>query len=344
MSVFKKHRGKRITPKDKNWSKGTWYMYKRVYGRPIHKSLQGASTKEEAEKAERKIITDAFNKKYGIASQETFESFVERVYKKYVKQNNVNLAAKDLYIRLLCGALGREELAAITPQDCRNVQMGFRKKYSASSVNLIMSTASKIFNLAGEEGILDKNPMQFVKRMKEPPARDRILSKDERERLWQELMKDSLLFPFVTLAVNLPLRKGQLLAITPDAIDFQTGSLSVIGSKGRPPRLVPINSAAANTLSTMTADGLLPFPLKETGIRKRFVKALKKANIENFKFHDLRHCMATELDRNGVTRERINKLYAHSSMKMTSVYINPEFEDMADAVRTLDIQQSEVVQ
>jgi integrase len=227
----------------------------------------------------------------------------------------------------------------ITPQSCRNTQAAFRKRYSASTVNLIMSTASKIFNLAGEEGILDKNPMAFVKRIKEPPPRDRILSKEEWERLWKELEKDLLMLRFITMAINLPLRRGQLLAITPNAIDFQRGSLSVIGSKGRTSRVIPCNSTVQNTMRSMIADEQLPFPLKETGLRKRWVKILKRAKIEDFRFHDLRHCLATELERRNVRPEIIRNLFGHSSMKITQVYINPEMEEMARAVRTLDDTQ-----
>lgn len=214
------------------------------------------------------------------------------------------------------------------------------KKQVAAYLDKPISAINRYMRLG-----LDHSPMTFVKMLKEPAGRDRILSKDERARLWQELEKDDLLFPLVTLAVNLPLRRGQLLAITPDAIDLDNGRLVASASKGRGGRTVPLNSTALNTFRQMLSNGLIPFPLKSTGIRKRWLKSLKKAGIDNFKFHDLRHVMATDLDRNGVSRERINKLYAHSDMRMTSIYINPEFQDMADAVRTLDVQiESEVVQ
>jgi integrase len=199
-----------------------------------------------------------------------------------------------------------------------------------------MSTASKIFTLACQEGILDRNPMQYVTRLKEPPPRNRLLSKEEWERLWKELEKDILMERLCTLAANLPLRRGQLLAITPDALDLQNGLLLVTPSKGRSSRLIPVNASARSTLISMCKDGQLPFPLKETGIRKRFVRALKNAKIEGFTFHDLRHCLATELDRRGATGETIRNLFGHSDMKITRVYINPEMETMRKAVEMLD--------
>jgi integrase len=347
LAVFKKYKSKRVGPKHKDYAKGTWYLWKRVEGRIIHKALKTAQNKEEAEHAEREIIRAVFNKKYGIASKETVREFVDRVYRKYVAQNNVSLATKDLYIRLLCDVWGKRFLVDITPQDCRNAQNDFRKRYSASTTNQLMSTASKIFNLAGEEGILDKNPMAFVKRLKEPPARDRLLSKEEWERLWAELEKDILLLHIVTLSVNLPLRRGQLLAITEDAVDFPTSRLYVERSKGRGARFVPLNSIATATLQSMIQYGELPFPLKETGLRKRWVRALSKAGIENFRFHDLRKTFASNLIKNNVNPEIVRQLFAHSSLSVTNAYTHSTSDDLYRAVKTLDekpIQESDLVQ
>lgn len=347
MAIFKRYRGKKLTnAKDPNWNKGTWYIWRRINGKIIHKALKDAKTKEQAEAAERKIIERAFNQRYGIADTTTsFTEFADGPYTRYVKQKNVSITTKLQYIKLLTAFFKKQILTTITPQDCRDCQTAMKKKgYSASSVNGIMSTASKLFTLACQEGIMDRNPMQFVPRLQEPPPRHRILSQKEKEKLWEVLGQDVLMLRLVLLAVNLPLRRGQLLAITETAIDFQNGLLSVIGSKGRGARFVPLNSGAMSTLQAMIEDGQLPFPLKETGLRKRFVRALKKAEIENFRFHDLRHVFGTELARNNVHLKTIQDLYAHSDPRVTSIYINPTFNEMAEAVKTLDILDSEVIQ
>lgn len=338
MSVFKKYRGKRITPKDKNWSKATWYLWKRINGRIIHKALTGADTKEKAEAAARKILDKAFNQAYGLPdTTTTFKEFAEGTYTEYYKQNNVNQVAKNLYVRLLVEHFKSVPLSLITPQDCRNCQQAMLKQgQSPSSVNRIMSTLGKLFTIAGEERIIDHSPMTFVKMLKEPDARDRLLTDEERARLWKALETDPMMFQFVTLAVNLPLRRGQLTAITPDALDLENSLLSTIGSKGRMARTVPLNSVAANTLRAMLSSGHLPFPLKETGIRKRWMKLLKKANIENFRLHDCRKEFASNLIRNNVNPETVRQLFAHSSQRITQAYTHSHSSELADAVRTLD--------
>lgn len=354
MSVFKRHNGKRITPKDKNWSKASWYMWRRINGRPVHKALKGAKTKEQAEAAERKIIERAFNKQYGIADTvTTFKEFADGPYTQYVNQKNVNKTAKIQYIGLLKKFFKNQVLTSITPQDCRNCQDAMDKKgYSASSVNLIMSTASKLFTLACQEGIMDRNPMQYVQRLKEPPPRSRLLTNEEWERLWECLNADSYLRNIVVLAVNLPIRKGQLLAITKSAVDIENRLLVLTAAKGRSSRIVPLNATSATILRTL-CDDTPNEQLFPKDFRKRWRSLLIRAEInkpggkrgENFTFHDLRHETVSQLMRNGVHTEIIRRLYGHSSAAITQVYMNPEMAEMAQAVRLLDdIQDSEVIQ
>lgn len=335
MSVFKRYKGKRINAKDKDWSKGTWYVWKRLNGRIIHRSIPEAQTKEQAEIAERKIIESAFNHRYGILdTKTTFAEFADGPYKRYVEQHNVNQVAKFYYIELLKKQFKKLLLSEVTPQDCRDAQWQLARKMSNSSVNRVMSTASKLFTLACEEGLLDRNPMQYVKSLKEPPPRSRLLTVDEKERLWTQLQTDTLLFRLVTLAVNLPLRRGQLCAITPSAIDLPNDCLYVGASKGRDPRIVPLNNIASATLQTMISDCQLPFPLKD--FRKRWWKALKGAEIENYRFHDLRKEFASALIRKNVNPSIVQKLFAHSDMSITNVYMHSEMDQLKAAVKTLD--------
>jgi integrase len=192
--------------------------------------------------------------------------------------------------------------------------------------------------------------MQYVKMLREPPPRARLLSDQEKEKLWKELEKDELLLRLVTLAVTLPLRRGQIFAITGDAIDLPNGVLFAKASKGRPSRQVPLNSTATNTLRMMIDDRQFPLPVKS--IRKRWRKATIAAGInkkesrrgENFTFHDLRTLQATEYIKNNVNPHIVQQLFAHSSMGITDRYIGEDMRAMQDAVNTLDPNSATVLQ
>ena len=352
MSVYKRYNGKRILSSHPDYSKAPWWIYKRLKGKAIHQSIPEAKTKQEAELAERQIIKTAFDHNYNVTdTTTTLASFIETKYRPYVEQNNVNKGAKDLYIRLLLGHFKKQTLSSISPQDCRNCRSKLqsrqnkRKKegeLSPASINRIMSTLSKIFSLACEEGILDRNPMQYVKALPEPPPRRRLLTEKQREALWTELEKDTLLYRLIVLAVNLPLRRGQLVAITEDVIDFEREHVFVIGSKGRPPRLVPLNATATKVLKAMIEDQQLPFPLKD--FRKRWHTALRNAGInkrggtreENYHFHDLRSYFASELIRRYTNPLIVQNLFAHSDMSITTVYAQTDDKLLLEAVKRLD--------
>lgn len=365
MSVFKRYQGKRITSKHPQYAKARWWCYKRVKGhKTIHQAIPEARTREQAELAERRLVDRLFGVRYGVADTETtFGSFCESKYKPYYETHNVNVGAKKLDVELLNRHWRTKPLSEITPQECRNVQAALRRRtkrnkkdaetVSPSSVNRTMTTASKIFTLACEEGILDRNPMEFVKRLREPRPRKRLLTREQKAALLQEILGDSLLRRLVGLAMTTPLRKGQILALKNSDIDFDHQSATVIASKGRDAREIPLNDTAIAILRELCEErrGLL-FPIKD--FRRRWSSALIRAGInekdgsreDNYHFHDLRKEFATELVRRGVNPKWVQGLFAHSDMSITDIYTQTEDDDLRQAIRSLDdkVLDSEVIQ
>ena len=358
MAVYKRYKGKKISSKHPAYATARWWVYKRIRGHgTIHQGVPEARTREEAELVERKLVKQLFDKAYGVTDIiTTFEDFVESTYRKYVEQNNVNKGAKKLYIKLLLKHFRSKALHTITPQDCRDcrskLQYGRnqRKKKSTlspSSINRIMSTLSKIFSLACEEGILDRNPMQYVKALPEPPARKRLLTPAQKEAFWKELESDTLLYRLVQLGGEMGLRRGELLAVEGDGGGFENQGVWGIRLKGRPPRPVPINSTAASVLREMIADKQLPFPI--TNFRKRWSAILIRAKInkpggtreENYHFHDLRTYFASELIRRNINPVVVQNLFAHSDMSITNIYAETDADLMLEAVKQLDEPNAE---
>lgn len=350
MSVFKVYNGKRITSRHPKYKTARWWVYKRIKGhKTLHQSIPEARTQEQAEQAERKLIDEVFAGKYGKGKNPTFEEFVNNVYLlKYVPQKNINVYVKKIFCRELVAHFGKMRLRDITPQDCRDYQntrlktpTKYKTQRANASVNKEMSTLARIFTYAMEQNVLAETPMRFVKKLDVPDARHFLLTDNQKASLWNELEKDQYLFRFVALATNLPLRKGQLLAITEGAIDFERGILWVIASKGKKPRYVPLNATATAILRAMVAEGKF-FDTKY--FEKRWRHALLNAGINkkggtretNYHLHDLRVWFGSELHRRGASPYHIQELFAHSDMSTSAIYIKSADEDLSEVVKRLD--------
>ena len=100
------------------------------------------------------------------------------------------------------------------------------------------------------------------------------------------------------------LRHGELLRLTWADVDWQTGILTVSRTKGGKSCRVPMNSVVRDLLSQLKLQGQSPtdnrlFPFQARAMRRVFEKAVKKAGLQPFRFHDLRHTFASRLAMQG---------------------------------------------
>jgi len=71
-------------------------------------------------------------------------------------------------------------------------------------------------------------------------------------------------------------------------------------------------------------------------IKTSFDKAVRRAGIRNFRFHDLRHTFASYLVMAGVNIKTVQELLGHRSLEMTMRYAHLSPSYKRDAVRDLE--------
>jgi len=201
-----------------------------------------------------------------------------------------------------------------------------------------------MLRLAKRWGYLDQVPE--IQLPKKPEDRQRYLEQDELARLLaaSAKSKNENLHAIVTLAVNTGMRKGELLGLEWERINLSTSGITLYRTKSGKPRGVPINQAVYDALV-----GLEPDPQRRAGlvfrrrdgaawgqIRTAFASACKKAAIQQFRFHDLRHTAASHLVMRGASLNDVRELLGHSDLKMTQRYAHLSPAHLRQAVGLLD--------
>jgi integrase len=154
--------------------------------------------------------------------------------------------------------------------------------------------------------------------------------------------------PAVLLSLHTGLRQGELLNLTWDYVDFDRSILTVEGktAKSGKTRHIPLSEEALWLLRTWKQEQTVKSvrrivfpavdgePMSEIG--KSWERLLKRAKIQNFRWHDLRHDFASKLVMSGVDLNTVRELMGHADIKMTLVYAHLAPEHKAAAVAKLN--------
>jgi integrase len=150
--------------------------------------------------------------------------------------------------------------------------------------------------------------------------------------------------PMVILSLNTGMRQGEIFNLKWRDIDFDKKILSVSGeyAKSSKTRHIPLNDEAFKVLlqwKEITLIKQLVFESKEgnkfNNVRKSWLTVLKLADIQNFRWHDMRHHFASKLVMCGVDLNTVRELLGHSDLKMTLRYAHLAPEHKAQAVAKL---------
>ena len=216
-----------------------------------------------------------------------------------------------------------------------------------ASVVRYMAALSHAFTIAVREwGWLDSNPMQKVTKPKEPRGRVRFLDDDERNNLLEACRQSTnpYLYPVVVLALSTGMRQGEIMNLTWNDVDLHQGQIILHETKNGERRAVPLAGHALGLLKehakVKRLDTALLFPSphmnKPIDLRTPWLKALKKAKIDDFRFHDLRHSAASYLAMGGATSGEIADVLGHKTLAMVKRYAHLSEQHTAGVVARMN--------
>jgi integrase len=187
---------------------------------------------------------------------------------------------------------------------------------------------------------VDDNPARSFDKRAVPEARPRIryLTRQEYDRLMQSAAPH--LCPIIEIAVQTGMRSEELLSLTWDQVSLDRREITLTRTKSSLPRVIPLSDAAVTVFVAMDrhVTSRHVFCDMSTGarygsVKKAFRAACRRAKIENFRFHDLRHTFASWAVQGGMDLYRLSRILGHATTQMTARYAHLATADLHDAIQ-----------
>ncbi|MDR3194309.1 MAG: tyrosine-type recombinase/integrase [Tannerella sp.] len=226
----------------------------------------------------------------------------------------------------------------ITLLDCKVMPSSVRRKLTALRT---------FFRFLVKQGIMEKNPAQFV----QGPKRGKLLPCFVKERELAQLldgdgfqddfegMRDRLM---LELFYETGIRRMELVTLRQADVDFGAMQLKVTGKRNKQ-RLIPFAGRLQEMMAAYvamrektvgTADECFFVKKNGTSLSPSIVYRIVKQALTDIPTlakrspHVLRHSFATSMLNNGAKLNTVKELLGHSSLASTSIYTHVTFEEL----------------
>ena len=262
----------------------------------------------------------------------------------YVKPRKVSWDEDEVILRRFCDHVGAG--AVLQDIDRLTVEQ-FLRRLSAQGlshgrVNRYIASLKSFWNRRIEWGKASMNPVKGIKLYPEM-MRTEYLELGQIRALIDACSQR--LKPIVQVALMTGFRKGDILGLKWDSVDFERRELSIVQGKTKTRLVIHIGEALFQVLSALPKNPDSPFVFHDRGravnafgwIRNDYVAAARAAGLPESKrlFHTLRHAVATQLRFLGKDLAIIKEQLGHKSLRMTLRYAHVAQEELKKAADQL---------
>ncbi|HXP74104.1 MAG TPA: tyrosine-type recombinase/integrase [Stellaceae bacterium] len=273
---------------------------------------------------------------------------IDRYYQTVLlPQGKPKTRAKDLYtLNKLRTHFGADTpLDGLTPTVIAQYSddLIIKQKLAQSSANREIGYIRAILNKAEDRGV--SAARWRTKTFEEPRGRVRWLLPDEEARLLEECADH--IRPIVAFLMDSGCRREEALQLTWKQVVFEPDRVRILIDADVTKNDTAIGKLVLVRTATILRNLYATRPKKQRRVfqfdgkplgnfRAGFEAACRRAGIENFKIHDLRHHYASRLVQKGVSLQRVQTLLGHKSSRMTERCAHLAPSDLDDAVLVLD--------
>ena len=282
-------------------------------------------------------------------------------YQKEILPEKKSRQGPGSVIRILSASeLGKLSLASLTPEalaiyrDRRLKSISTRtgRQTSSQTVRHEIALLSRVITHAIKEWgipVAHGNPCLQIKMPAQAKPRDRRLVDAEEERLLAacDQSRNVWLRPCVVFAIETAMRAGEILekweldketgsqekksiGLQWSDVDLKRRTAHLPKTKNGAARTVPLSGRAVAVLDALprSLDGRV-FGTTYEGIHQAFVRACKRALIDDLRFHDLRHEATSRLFERGFNPMEVSAITGHKTLQMLKRYTHLRAEDLA---------------
>jgi len=258
--------------------------------------------------------------------QTSLSIIIDRYLSKEYKGSRLNDEKHKL--KYWADTLGDKAIIDITSTIISESLSALPDNLKNSTINRYKAALSVVFSYACRQYCLPSNPVLQVPSLPENNGRTRYLSEAERMRLFGACRASQWdkLYLIVLLAITTGARKGELTKLRWNDIDFDRRTAYVSTTKNGQPKVLPLTDSAVRELQLFDSkdtDLIFASKVKE-GVaycfNKPWKKALKESDIQDFRWHDLRHSCASYLAMNGASLLEIADVLGHKQISVTQRY------------------------
>ena len=243
--------------------------------------------------------------------------------------------------RRLSRMLGKINLSDLSPAHLASYRDERLKSIKPNTLKRELSILSSAINTAIIDwGIpIPSNPVAMTRIPKYDDSRDRRLKDGEEEKLLA--IAKPVYRRAIIIAVETAIRRGELLNIRKSHINFDKQTLHIPETKTDTPRTIPLSTRAIKALRDqiksisdanvvqMERDPKL-FSMSAPMFRHEIHKYRVKLDMEDWRFHDLRHEATSRLFERGLNVMEVALVTGHQDLRMLKRYTHLRAEDLVE--------------
>lgn len=279
------------------------------------------------------------------AERTTLKDALERYRREIVPTKRYPTQENGRVHRWLKTDLSHRSLASLRGADFakyRDMRRGQGR--AENTIRLELQLVSHLFEMARKEWGLESlaNPLKNIRKPGGSSARDRRLGEGEYDAIKAQLESSANRYaaPAFELAIETALRKGSLFSLQWDWVDLPARMIRFPADARRTankgvPAVLPLSSHAHGVLTGLRQTFCVAdqpsaldrvFPTTANAVMLVWTRALTKLEIDDLRWHDLRHEAVSRLFEKGLHPMEVASISGHRSMQMLKRYthLKPE--------------------